>query len=78
MKCPRCGHEMVMDNHRRMDMYMCYDCGYIEGRDIEQKPHATNFERLQNMNLNESIAFLSENFGIDERCIAMWMENRVA
>ena len=78
MKCPCCGHEMVMDDHRKIDMYMCYECGYIEGRDTAPKPHTTNFERLRNMNLNESIAFLSNNLGVDKRSVAMWMENSVA
>ena len=32
MKCPCCGKEMVMDGHRKIDMFMCYECGYIEGR----------------------------------------------
>lgn len=34
MKCPVCGAEMVMDGHNKVDRYMCYDCGYIEGRTI--------------------------------------------
>lgn len=78
MKCPCCGSEMVMDDHRKIDMFMCYDCGYIEGRETETKPHSTNFERLHSMNLNESIAFISHNLGVDEKKVAMWMENRVA
>jgi len=23
---------MEMDNHTKIEKYMCYDCGYIEGR----------------------------------------------
>lgn len=34
MKCPVCGAEMVMDGHNKVDRFMCYDCGYIEGRTI--------------------------------------------
>ncbi len=34
MKCPCCGHEMVMDGHTKVDRMMCYECGYQEGRAI--------------------------------------------
>lgn len=76
MKCPCCGHEMVMDDHRKIDMFMCYDCGFIEGRNLEQKPHSTNYERLRNMNLNESIACLCNTFGLEEKRIASWLETQ--
>ena len=76
MKCPRCGHEMVLDGHRKIDLMMCYDCGYIEGCAIEESPRqATNFERLRGMNMNETIAFLSGGLGLDERKIASWMDS---
>ena len=32
MKCPCCGKEMVMDAHTKIDKFMCYECGYVEGR----------------------------------------------
>ena len=32
MKCPKCGAEMHVDEHRRYALNMCYECGYIEGR----------------------------------------------
>ena len=32
MKCPCCGKDMFMDSHTKIDKYMCYDCGYMEGR----------------------------------------------
>lgn len=34
MKCPCCGNEMVMDAHTKIDKFMCYNCGYIEGRTV--------------------------------------------
>lgn len=37
MKCPCCGKEMVMDAHTKIDKFMCYDCGYIEGRRVPTK-----------------------------------------
>ena len=36
MKCPCCGKDMVLDGHRKIDMFMCYECGYIEGRIINE------------------------------------------
>ena len=78
MKCPCCGHEMHLDSHRKIDMYMCYDCGYIEGRPIENKPHVTNYERLRSMNMNETIAFMSKSLGLDENRLANWMDSRRA
>ena len=45
MKCPRCGHEMTLDTHRKYALNMCYECGYIEGRLIDpEKKGETNFE----------------------------------
>ncbi len=78
MKCPCCGNELVLDGHRKSDMFMCYDCGYVSDRKLEHKPHSTNFERLRSMDLNESIAFLANNLGLDKRSITLWMENSVA
>ncbi len=40
MKCPCCGKEMVMDAHTKIDKFMCYDCGYIEGRAVPAKKAA--------------------------------------
>ena len=50
MKCPHCGSEMVIDEHRKMALYMCYECGYIEGRNPDEEPHLyqeTGLEHLQ-------------------------------
>ena len=40
MKCPRCGHEMTLDTHRKYALNMCYECGYIEGRLIDPERRA--------------------------------------
>ena len=78
MKCPRCGSEMVMDGHRKIDMYMCYECGYIEGRLIDpEKKGETNFERLKKLNFNEMLAFLSKGLGMDEEKLADWLDDEV-
>jgi len=81
MICPRCGSKMNIDGHRKMDLYMCYDCGYIEGRNMGEaviSKEMTNFERMHKMNLNEVTAFISRNLNVDENLINAWLERRTA
>ena len=78
MKCPRCGHEMVLDGHRKIDLYMCYECGYIEGRNMGPEttgPKVSNFKRLRDMNLNETAAFIARGLGVKESRVAEWLES---
>lgn len=80
MKCPRCGAELVHDEHRKYDVLMCYECGYMEGRDLGddiQARRITNFERLRSMNFNETVSFLSKNFQIPEAKLSAWLEDTV-
>ena len=82
MKCPRCGHEMTKDNHRKYDLMMCYECGYMEGRNMGENPiHnrvVTNYERLNGMNFNEAVAFMACGRGGVENTISAWFEKYVA
>ena len=76
MLCPRCGALMEVDNHRKYDMMMCYECGYMEGRnfgDHIQTRNISNFERLRSMNFNEAVSFLSKGCGIPEEKLAAWL-----
>ena len=67
MKCPRCGHEMTLDTHRKYALNMCYECGYIEGRLIDpEKKGESNFERMKKLNFNEMVAFLTKGLKLDE------------
>ena len=75
MKCPRCGHEMTLDTHRKYALNMCYECGYIEGRLIDpEKKGETNFERLKKLNFNEMVAFLTKGLKLDEAKLADWLD----
>ena len=75
MKCPQCGHEMMLDSHRKIPLNMCYECGYIEGRPVEkQRGKVTNFQHTKSLNLNELVAFLSAGIGVDEKKLAAWLE----
>lgn len=81
MKCPRCGAEMQMDSHRKYDVMMCYECGYMEGRNLGddiQARRITNFERLRAMNLNEAVSFLSKGLALPEEKLSAWLEDTEA
>lgn len=79
MNCPRCGCEMTLDSHRKIPLNMCYNCGYIEGRTIEDgQAGFLNFDRLRGMNPNEAAAFISaglksKGLDVDESLIADWL-----
>ena len=74
MKCPRCGHEMTLDTHRKYALNMCYECGYIEGRLIDpEKKGESNFERMKKLNFNEMVAFLTKGLNLDEAKLADWL-----
>ena len=76
MKCPRCGSEMTIDTHRKYNVPMCYECGYMEGRDMgDVAKGKTNFARLKAMNFNEATAFLSKGFGLDEDTVDDWLNS---
>ncbi len=77
MKCPRCGHEMAVDSHRKYAVQMCYECGYMEGRDLGGTPvkGETNFSRMKELNFNELVAFLSAGLDLDKEKLADWLDN---
>ena len=70
---------MILDNHRKIPLNMCYSCGYIEGRTTEGgQMHRTHFDHLKNINLNEAAAFLSaglktKGINLDESLITDWL-----
>ena len=74
MKCPRCGSEMQIDNHRKYGIPMCYECGYMEGRNLgENAAGTTNFAKLKNMNFNEATSFISKAFNLDMDTVDDWL-----
>ena len=76
MKCPQCGHEMLVDSHRKIPLNMCYECGYIEGRPVVKVAgKVTNFQHLKDLNLNELVAFVSTGIGVDEAKLTAWLES---
>ncbi|MBQ9249479.1 MAG: hypothetical protein IJ179_03825 [Oscillospiraceae bacterium] len=76
MKCPRCGSEMTLDTHRKYPLQMCYNCGYMEGRNMGPDPETkTNFAHLKALNFNETVAFLADGLGLDAQKLADWLNN---
>ncbi len=92
MKCPRCGAEMTVDSHRKIPLNMCYECGYIEGRSLDDTTGSklegvpakgSNFARLKGLNLTETAAFLSEglrsiHLDVDVNTIVKWLTDTVS
>jgi hypothetical protein len=73
---------MYVDDHRKYDLHMCYECGYMEGRTygadpISTKHKLTNFERLRSMNENEAIIFISSGLHVEDKLIRSWMAKSV-
>lgn len=81
MLCPRCGKEMVLDTHRKYPLNMCYECGYMEGRnfgtdEVDPDKHiVTNFQHTKTLNFNEFAAFLSEGLDIDLEKLREWLDD---
>ena len=73
MKCPRCGSEMTLDSHRKIPLNMCYNCGYIEGRAVDELKGKTNYERMRSLNMNEMAAFVASGLGLEEEKVAEWL-----
>ena len=79
MKCPRCGSEMTLDSHRKIPLNMCYECGYIEGRTLEDEPSVlNNYVHLKKLTLDDTAAFLSkglkkQGINVGKSVIANWL-----
>ena len=77
MKCPRCGSEMTLDDHRKIPLEMCYNCGYIEGQGVEpEKKSTTNFEHMKDLNFNELASFMAKGLGLDTAAVADWLDDQ--
>lgn len=75
MKCPRCGHDMIVDNHRKIPLEMCYDCGYIEGRSVPfERNEITNYDHSKTLNINELASFIAEGLELDRERIFLWLK----
>ena len=75
MKCPRCGSELSTDAHRKYNLQMCYNCGYMEGRYFggDAKKGFTNFEHMKTLNMTELAVFLSDGIGVDKAKVSAWL-----
>jgi len=76
MICPRCGHEMTLDSHRKIPLKMCYECGYTEGRTYDSAQGHTNYEHMKMLDMNELAAFISNGLGIDQKVVTEWLDKQ--
>lgn len=75
MKCPRCQSEMTIDNHRKIPLQMCYQCGYIEGRSVHAaQGNVTNYAHCKSLNINELASFMAEGLDIDREQLIIWLQ----
>lgn len=75
MKCPRCGNDMIIDNHRKIPLKMCYECGYIEGRNVLIEQGAvTNFAHSKSLDINEMASFLSVGLELEREDVILWLQ----
>lgn len=75
MKCPRCQNEMLIDNHRKIPLQMCYQCGYIEGRSVQAaQGNITNFAHCKSLNINELASFLADGLEMDREQVILWLK----
>lgn len=78
MKCPKCGADMHVDEHRRYALNMCYECGYIEGRMNDSVAGETNYQHMKKLSATETAAFLSNGLGIELKKVNAFLEGRFA
>lgn len=69
---------MVVDNHRRYPIEMCYQCGYMEGQNIEidNSMKITVIQTIHKMNEDSLALFLTQcDFkGATEAEIRAWLD----
>jgi len=67
---------MTLDSHRKYPLEMCYNCGYMEGRNMGPlETKGSNFTRLRSLNLNEAASFLAQGLKLDVKDVARWLES---
>ncbi len=76
MKCPKCGAEMHVDEHRRYALNMCYECGYIEGRMNDSVIGETNYQHMKKLSPTETASFLSKGLNVDLKVVNTFLDGR--
>ena len=76
MKCPKCGADMHVDEHRRYALNMCYECGYIEGRMNDAVVGETNYKHMQKLSPTETASFLSKGLNVDLKIVNAFLDAR--
>lgn len=77
MKCPQCGQEMTLDDHRKYPIYMCYSCGHITAfnDDDESAVQPVNFAYIKTLNEAELAAYMAKGLGVDKDKLLRWLKD---
>ena len=76
MKCPKCGAEMHVDEHRRYALNICYECGYIEGRMNDSVVGETNYAHMKKLSPTETASFLAKGLNLDLKVVNAFLDGR--
>jgi uncharacterized Zn finger protein len=76
MKCPQCGKEMTLDNHRKYPIYMCYSCGHVTdfNENSEAGAHPVNFSYIKTLSETDLAAYMARGLGVDESKLLSWLK----
>jgi len=77
MKCPRCGHDMTPDTHRKYPLQMCYNCGYSVDpyKNGESPAAAVNFSYIKTLGEEDLAAYMAKGLGVDEKTLLAWLKD---
>ena len=77
MKCPRCGHDMTLDTHRKYPLQMCYNCGYtVDPYENGESPAPfVNFSYIKTLGEEELAAYMAKGLGVDEGKLLAWLKD---
>lgn len=66
---------MTLDEHRRYPLFMCYECGYMEGRNFGEgkENEESNFAKLRTLSFTETVAFLANGLKLEEEAVASFL-----
>ncbi len=77
MKCPKCGKEMTLDDHRKYPIYMCYSCGHVTAfsKDGDGAAKPVNFSYIKTLNEAELAAYMARGLDVDEEKLLRWLKD---
>jgi hypothetical protein len=80
MKCPKCGKEMTLDDHRKYPIYMCYSCGHVTAfnENDEEAAQPRNFSYIKTLDEEALAAYMAKGLDLDEEKLLAWLKDTQA